>query len=101
MTEDVKKVATSDDIRDALANRLLRMVEDGVKVRVEDDDGKSRVEEVDPPAAYLTVVVAYLKNNPPATQPSAQSPTGVLKKHLSAVKPLPFPGAAAAGANKE
>lgn len=85
-----KDLATPDNIRDYLAERLLRMVRDGVKVKVTDADGVSTIEYIDPPASYIAAINQYLKINPPATLPAAGSATGVLKKHLGAV--LPFAG---------
>lgn len=86
---DTKKPVYSDDLRDALAEVLL----DGVKNGVEVVDKEGNVVRVKPPASFLAVVVQYLKNNPPATQPSAGSTTGILKEHakeLQAAGVLPF-----------
>jgi hypothetical protein len=81
--------ASSDDIRDALADVLL----DGVKNGVEEVTKEGELVRVKPSASFLAVVVNYLKNNPPSTVPAAHSPTGVLKEHAKELEKagvLPF-----------
>ena len=86
--------ASSDDIRDALADVLLDGVKNGVTEVIEDKEtGEKTAVRLTPPASFLAVVVNYLKNNPPSTVPAAQSPTGVLKEHAKELEKagvLPF-----------
>jgi hypothetical protein len=84
--EDINKprVPTSDDIRDELATVLHKVITSGVPVK---DEETGEVHLDPPPAAYLAVARAYLKDHPPATLPAAGSPTGLLKKHMDG---LPF-----------
>ena len=93
MSDGTKYVPTSDDLRDALAIRLLDVAENGGAVLKDNEgntlfdknNGKPVREPV--PASYATAIIQYLKTFPPMSVPTAQSPSGVLAKHA---KVLPF-----------
>jgi hypothetical protein len=79
----------STELRDALVDRLIKIVKDGVTVV--DDEGQ--VQTVDPAASYLAVAKDYLKSFPPGSPNAGALPTsGELKGALAEMaKPkLPF-----------
>jgi hypothetical protein len=92
LSDTPKFVPTSDDLRDALAIRLLDVAENGGEV-LKDQEGNTLFDRngmpvrAPIPASYATAITQYLKTFPPVSVPTKQSPTGVLAKHS---KVLPF-----------
>lgn len=74
MDEEIKKIE-SDDIRDVLAETLYNAIKNGVPVK---DDETGKVYFAPASAAILAVARAYVKDNPPKTLPTPQSPSGKL-----------------------
>lgn len=64
------------ELRDALEARLLKIVQNGVEVMTE-----GGVATIDPPAAVLSVVAAYLKAFPPIEAPVQPELRGALKAY--------------------
>lgn len=86
----MENVNKAQVLKDALHDHLMQLLTDGEQVLVTDrETGETRETRVQPSAATLGVIRAFLKDFPPESEGARLSPStvGVLKQYAKA---LPF-----------
>lgn len=87
------------NLRDQIAESLLKILRDGEPVIGRDDDGKPIVIATKPAAAsYFAVAREFVKDHPPATLPMVGGAVGTLAKFQKKLASVPSAPHAAADA---